>query len=229
MSEHTYEAESKSLDLVRDVQRALAECLNSLGGKAMNDVRDRFILYSGKHINVASEGYILLRNAARVDCSKLLVRPLIETSLRMQAIEKHPKLLYRVIFGERSAKATMLRALAIRTGKPAGHFDDGKAWAVFKEHCRTAIPDSDLTDAALDLASLARAAGVEAYYDTHYRIYCTFTHGALEAIVGLLDELSHAEDNRAVAMCTMGALAVLANEGGKAPEFESLRERLHDD
>ncbi len=229
MSEHTYEAESKSLNLVRDVQRALAECLNSLGGKTMNDVRDRFILYSGKHINVASEGYILLRSVARVDCSKLLVRPLIEASLRIQAIEKHPRLLYRVIYGERRARAKMLRALAIRTGKPASHFDDSNTWAVFKEHCRTAIPDSDLTDDGLDLPSLARAAGVEAYYDTHYRTYCTFTHGALEAITGLLDGLSHAEDNRAVAICTMGALAVLSNEGGKAPEFESLRKRLHDD
>jgi hypothetical protein len=59
-------------------------------------------------------------------------------------------------------------------------------------------------------------------------MYCTFTHGAVEALLGELDELSHPEDNRAVAMSTLGALAVLHNEGGKSPNFESFRKRIHE-
>lgn len=83
---HTEEAEATSLDAVRDAQAELAHGLNSLGGKEMDGV-ERYIGFLASHLNKAATGYIVLRESHRVDCSKLLVRPITEFMLRLCAIE----------------------------------------------------------------------------------------------------------------------------------------------
>lgn len=56
----------------------------------------------------------------------------------------------------------------------------------------------------------AAAAGPEAvgFYDSHYRLYCKFTHAAFEASVGELNDLTPA-DTRTMLLCTNYALEVV--------------------
>jgi hypothetical protein len=63
--------------------------------------------------------------------------------------------------------------------------------------------------------------GVNAYYDSHYRGYCQYTHGALQAVCGSLDELTVPEDTRVMLHSSMTALEALADMGAECPGIAS--------
>jgi hypothetical protein len=50
------------------------------------------------------------------------------------------------------------------------------------------IPEHPLTEEELSLRRAAECAGIEGYYDSHYRLYCRFTHAAFRASTGDLSE-----------------------------------------
>ena len=74
-----HEEEQRSLTLLCDIQRELANALNSVGGKQSRGALDNYYFHSADHVNRIAEGFIFLRKSGRIDASKLLVRPLIET------------------------------------------------------------------------------------------------------------------------------------------------------
>src|SRR6266567_2206595 len=93
--------EKDSFDLLRDMQRHLADVLNSLWGKSGDGLFEHYLFYSSVQMNRAAEAFIALRETGRVDASKLLVRPAIELLFRQQAVRKKPELLYRMAYSER--------------------------------------------------------------------------------------------------------------------------------
>jgi hypothetical protein len=97
---HVYEEEQRSLTLLCDIQQELANALNSVGGKQSRGALDNYYFYSADHANRAAEGFTYLRKSGRIDASKLLVRPLIETMFRVEAIQKKPELFYRIAYSE---------------------------------------------------------------------------------------------------------------------------------
>src|SRR6266496_2182839 len=93
-------SETVGMTLLCELQPVIAAALNSLGGKPTKSVADLFYLYAASHISTAVDAFILLRREHRVDGARLVVRPALETMLRLRAVRVKPHLLYRVLFGE---------------------------------------------------------------------------------------------------------------------------------
>jgi hypothetical protein len=67
--------------------------------------------------------------------------------------------------------------------------------------------------------------GGEAYYKSHYRTYCKFTHATLRVIIGGLDEITTDEDNPTMILCVLCAVESLASIGGSCPNLARLSAR----
>lgn len=224
-AKYTNEDDAPSLQLVRELRAELAHCLNSIGGKEY-ETTGKFIGYSAAHMNRAADGYIFVRESGRVDCSKLLVRPMIEIMFRLNAVKTNPALIYRIAHTEQLDREKWVRAAATRQGTK--YEADKAGWERFKRHCETQFPGPDVRDEKISLYSVAEAAGLEGYYDSHYRLYCKFTHAALEAVMGELNPLSDSEDNRTVALCLFSVIEALITIGAESPNFAALRKGLDD-
>lgn len=216
--------ENASLTLLCDMQSGLRDALNSLARRESNGLMDHFLVFLSAHINRAAEGYISLRRSARVDASKLLIRPGIEAMIRILAVQKHPELLFRIAFTERREDRKWIRPCAIQAGQDYDS-QDQRQWDDFKREYRTHFPQHVLEETENSLFDTAKKAGMEGYYNSHYRLYCRFTHAALGATVGDLN-YSDSEDNRTMALCVCCGLEAVASAGGDAPTLSSLRKRL---
>src|SRR5438105_7621946 len=87
--------ETVGMTLLCELQPAIARAIDSLGKKPIKRVTDLFYLYAAKHINIAVDAFILLRREHRVDGARLIVRPALETMLRLRAVRAKPHLFYR--------------------------------------------------------------------------------------------------------------------------------------
>ena len=83
-----------------------------------------------------------------------------------------------------------------------------------------------LADTRLTVYDAAAAAGAGSYYDSYYRGYCSYTHGALEAVSGTYNKFTDTEDTRVMLTCAITALDVLVAMGADCPNIESLRGRF---
>jgi hypothetical protein len=224
---NTDEAEIASLKLLSDMQAELRDALNSLGGKQSRGLVEHYPFYTAVHINRAVEGYIYLRESRRLESSKLLVRTTIEAVLRLQAVRNKPELLFRIAFTEFNEDKKWVRSVP-----GPGVADELQAidayWAEFVQAYRAEYPEHELIEKELSLRAAAESSGIEGYYDSHYRLYCRFTHAAFRATTGDLAEFER-EDNRTMTMSAMAAIDALITLGATAPHFQSLKKRLFDD
>jgi hypothetical protein len=222
--------ETMSLKLLCDMCNELSRAVNSLGGKDSQGLFDNYKFHSAKYVNHAVEGFVFLRQASRIAPSKLLIRPAIEIMLRLEAIQKQPELLYRIAYWESEEDWKWFAPAAERSGE-AYNYDRAaheRRWDEFKAKYAEQFPNHHLVDQTITTGQLAAAAGLAGYYDTHYRMYCRYTHAAFRAIGGFLDELANPEDNRTMALCTLTAMQALVSLGAEMPNLNSLSERLGD-
>jgi hypothetical protein len=219
MSNH--DLERVSLDLLRDIQTELRDALNSLGGRQCKGLFEGYIGYSAMHLNKAVEGYIHLRESGRLDASKLLVRTALEAVIRVHATRKKPELLFRIAFTEYLEDKKWVR--------PSDRVRSLQAmesnWQEFKDAYHAKYPDHQLKEEKLSLWNAAEEAGLDGYYDSHYRLYCRFTHGAFRASTGDLNDLQQ-EDNRAMSLCAFAMADALKGIGATVPRLAELKERL---
>jgi hypothetical protein len=216
----TKNPEQLPLDILADLQEELRSALNSLGGKQPKAITDRYYLNAGGYINRAAEGFLVLRTAGRINASKLLIRPALEMMIRIEALRKQPELLYQFGFTESEDDKKWFRPAAARLGKPFDDKTNPPGWGEFETRFRQAFPNTQLKQQILSLADAARIAGLIDYYDTHYRMYCKYTHAALRATGGYLDDLSDPEDTRTMVNCTFSALLATAEIHGSAPQLK---------
>jgi hypothetical protein len=219
-------AEACGLNLVADLQNELAGALNSLGGMSIKHAAVKYGGFAAKHANHAAEAYVLLRQTRRFQGSKLLVRLVIESTFRFLALNKHPSLIYRIMLGERQNMLVWLRAWAKRVGDEYKNEQEQEDWDAFKKHCVDQIHGVDLTEAELSVEAIARAAEGHEFYESHYRLYSGFTHGAFAATTGQLDWVTNPGDNTAVAACLLEMLTVLRAWGAKTPTLPMLDARF---
>ncbi len=217
--------EARSLALLVDMQAELRGALNALEGQHGEGLLEHYRLYTAAHINRAVEGYVYLRQSGRVDASKHLIRTAIEAVVRLQAIRKKPELLFRFAFTEFNDDKKWVRSTA-GGDIPAALSAIDKQWADFKHAYHAKYPEHLLVEEELSLRGAAECAGIERYYDSHYRLYCRFTHAAFRATTGSLNELDR-EDNRTMVLCALSGLEALLFVGALAPNIESLRQRLN--
>lgn len=220
----TSSVEIASLELLCEIQQHLRHALNSLGGKQSGGLLDHYLFFMAVHINRATEGYVLLRQASRLDASRLLIRPAIEAMVRILATRANPSLLYRTAYTERVEDRKWVRPWAIKAGRDYDTKDE-KAWKEFTKKYVAEFPAHKLEEKELRLIEAATSAGAQSYYGSHYRLYCRFTHVAFGAAAGSLDD-THTEDNGAMAACAYCGLDAVASIGGVAPNLGSLGNRL---
>jgi hypothetical protein len=220
-------SEVVAMALLSELQPALAVALNSLGGRMTKGVEDLYYLYASSHINTALDAFVLLRRERRIDGARLLVRPALETMLRLQAVRAKLYLLYRVLLREAIEADKWFGSVARRHGIAYTRVCDRGEWHAFRSRCAAQFGPDKLEEVPLDSYGAAAAIGVEAYYDSHYRGYCQYTHGALEAVSGSLDELTDPEDTRVMLHSAMVALEALVDMGAECPGIASFRERFN--
>ena len=213
-----------SLKLLSDMQAELHEALNDLGGRQGDGLLEQYAFYTAAHINRAAEGYVYLRESRRVEASKHLVRTAIEAFIRLQCIRKHPELLFRIAFTEFNEDKKWARSAKGEDLANAMQAIEAN-WVAFVEGYRKRYPEHSSNEKELSLRRAAEYAGMEGYYDSHYRLYCRFTNAALRASIGDLSAFD-AEDNRTMTVCALAAVEALVGLGASAPNLASLNQRL---
>jgi hypothetical protein len=216
-------SEVVGMALLSELQAAISTALDALGGKLPERVEHRFYFYASDHINTAVDAFIALRRDHRVDGARLLVRPALETMLRLQAVCAEPHLLYRVVFTEAGEMDKWLGSVAERHHAPYTSVFDREEWGKFKALCVSEFGADKLEDTRLSAYEATAAIGAGSYYDSYYRAYCQFTHGALEAVGGTFNKFIDTEDTRVMLTCAMDALDVLVAIGADCPNIESFR------
>jgi hypothetical protein len=83
-----------------------------------------------------------------------------------------------------------------------------------------------LEDKYISIWEIAEVAGLAGYYESHYRTYSRYTHGALWAMGDFLTDLTDPEDNRVMGFCTWSAVNALVGIGAESPNLQSLYQRL---
>jgi hypothetical protein len=220
-------SEERSFKLLCDIQQELASAIDSVGAKQSRGALDNYYFYSASHVNRAAEGFIFLRKSGRIDASKFLVRPVIETMFRVEALQKKPELLYRTAYSENIVEDPKWIGSAVtRAGATFDKAAHSKGFEAFKAQLREQLPDLTLEDKYISIWEIAEAAGYAGYYDSHYRTYSRYVHGAIWAIGEFLTDLTDPEDNRAMGVCTWSVLNALSSIGAKSPNLQSLRQRL---
>jgi Family of unknown function (DUF5677) len=218
--------EENSLNLVVDVHVELSEALSSLGKKEARDMRDNYKFWSCFYMGRASQAYIILRKAGAMAESRFLIRPAIEIMFRLEAVRQKPELVYRIGYTETKLNdRKWLIALANGAGKQFDETTFDKRWEEFKKEIQAQFPAAKLEDKRLTVKDAAEAANLGGVYETIYATYCRYTHGALWAIVGELDEPVGAEDNYIMACCLLCAVESLMSIGADAPNYDSLKQR----
>lgn len=216
------------MNLLSQLQRAVANALESLSGRQTKGLADLYYVYASRHINIAADGFLLLRRERRVDGARLLVRPALEAMLRLRAVHAKPFLLYRVSLAEALETDKWLGGIAKRHRFSYTRVSEREEWRDFKARCASEFGHEKLENTPLSSYDAAAAIGLEAYYESHYRAYCQYTHGALEAVSGNFDEITDPEDTRVMLSCAISALEVLLDLGADCQEIDVLRQRFLD-
>src|ERR1022692_2161194 len=97
--EHCKE-ELELLNLLKELRCVLETALNSLANQKPPSAESRYVGDAAKSVNIASDGYILLRESGRVHASKLMVRPLIDVVITSTSVTTKKGFLFRVAFTE---------------------------------------------------------------------------------------------------------------------------------
>jgi len=218
--------ENIAMVLLSDLVTELEPAINSLGDRVTKGVEEMYCFHAARYINKAVDGFVVLRQNHRVDSAKLLVRPALETMLRLKAVQAQPPLFYRIMFTDALEDDQWLHALERHQGLPHQSFRDNPEWIAFKARCEAQFGAANIIDRRLELREVAEVVGLGAYRESHYKTYCKFTHGAFRALAGDLDEAVDPQDSPTMILCAMSALQALADIGAHCPNIQSLNARV---
>jgi hypothetical protein len=219
-------SERVTIALLCEIEPALADALNALGEQKTKRMEDMYYFYAAKHIHDTLDSFIVLRAQHRLDGSRLVVRPALETMLKLRAVRAKPELLHRALVAENKEMDKWFSSVARRHQLPYTPISERPEWAAFKSRFVSQFGAESLEDAApLTAYDAARAIGVQSYYDSHYRGFSHYTHGLLEAISGALDELIDPEASRVMLQSAITALDAVSFLGADCRDLEALNQR----
>jgi|GEM_PF-2210088 len=222
-SSHT---ERVTMALLCDIEPAISDALNVLGSQITKRIEDMYYFYAAKHIHDALDAFIVLRAQHRLDGSRLLVRPALEAMLKLRAVRAKPELLHRALLADNKELDKWFSSVARRHNLPYTPISERTEWAAFRERFALQFGAENLENVTILTAyDAAKAIGVEAYYETHYRGFSHYTHGLLEAISGALDEFIDPEASRVMLQSAITALDAVTFVGANCPGLEALSQR----
>ena len=108
-----------------------------------------------------------------------------------------------------------------RTGEREGELE------IFRDAFTKEFPNTPKVDQELTVAFAAYKAGMQSLYAGYYRTYSQYTHGALRASIGYLDEVTDLSDNPIMAGAGTAFNAGLAL-GAASPNREDLIRRVRE-
>ena len=220
----TQSSEVTHFEFVVRAQCELADAFASLNGKPKLDLITNYGVHCAAHINRAVDGFICLRNLQRDHSARLLVRPALEAMFRLLAIGARPELLFRIARTEHLEDRKW--ALRVSSGGDANlEADLDRQWSEFKVEYQTHFSDHVLEEQKISLHDLAVEAEVGKYYDSHYRLYCQYTHASLRASTDALREF-HGEDSKAMCLPSLLAIQAVCRAGGVSPQLSTLSAEL---
>jgi len=206
--------ETRFMELLRDLQRILDAALNSLAGTEPPTSVSHYISWAALFISRTSAGYIILHDAGQIHSSKLLIRPALETTFAAAAAVKDPKFLYRKAYSE------WLEINKLFTKDTAGKMAADQELKELDKAFRQDCPQHPVEKKKIKIEETAQMAGVSAVYQGAYRIYCQFTHGALHAVMGDLDEATDRKTAYTMAWCVLMMLDLLQkNSPAQIPDL----------
>jgi len=217
---HPGSKEIRLLALLADVQRLLADALNSMGGKSAQ-AEASYLLWASISVNRAAEGYLWLRKSGRVAASKLLVRPALEPTFWAIAVIKKPGFLFRKLYTELEEDRKMFpnNASVLAARK--------QTLEAMKRAAMKVRPNHPVECKTVRVRDAADAAGFSKVYDGAYRTYCKFTHGAIQAVQGHLDGATDETDTAVVVWCVLKTLDHLrGHTPAQVPGLEQFWKRL---
>jgi hypothetical protein len=206
------------------LQKILASALNSLGGKSRNGLDEAYKGYCAVLINRAAVGFLCLKKNELDYSARMLIRPALEAMFKLLAVKQEPAVLYRIARHEHEEDEKWARPFAT-CSKDVHDESFKRKWEDFKKEYQQAFPTHPLTDSSISLRSLAAKAKVDPYYDSHYRLYCQFTHATLRASADDLEDFSK-EDERTVVATLIVAIESVQDCGGHVEGFATLRDEF---
>jgi Family of unknown function (DUF5677) len=174
--------EIEFLKLLKVLQPIFVKALNSLGGKKPPNAGSSYLGRIAKTVNRASDGYLLLREAGRMDASKLLIRPALEAVFCGTAALKDNEFPFRKAYSEWKEDKKLFAKDA--EGKQEADEYLRHLQAGFQKH----YPAYPIKLQENKIEGIAKMAELSAVYESAYRVYCKYTHSAMRAVSGRLDQ-----------------------------------------
>jgi hypothetical protein len=149
--------------------------------------------FSAKHFAAAARGYIRLKWAGEDAAAQQLLRPMLETWVRIKAVREDSAMLYRIAMGELIEEEKWMKSL-----DPAGFICDRGAQKCsdrrdqFHDAFVNEFSPKDLVGVprmGMSIEGLAKVANLWALYNSYYRLLCRCTHGNLTAMTGFFSDI----------------------------------------
>lgn len=227
MNKDKHPIDKEAVCLLKTVQDRLIAARDSLNGKT-TQAEASYLVWGAIHITNTIAGYIVLRESRLLHASKLLVRPVLETTFCVRAALRQPGFLLQKAYSEHLEEAK----IAARNDKELAELkSDVRAefnrMLANQRLIRPSFPSVACEKVSVETA--AKAADLLEAYHFDFRLYCQFMHGALRATSGDLDSLTDKRDTPLMIWCALIVLEEMkkhtpATVAELAPLWTNLRE-----
>jgi hypothetical protein len=209
------------LGLLRELQIVLSNAINSLEIKSIKSPEGRYLTWAAVTINQTARGFIVLRETRNIEASKLLIRPIMEALLSATAVMKVHGFLFRKLYTELMEEKKLPRP------KPTTKVEVDIVLAGYKKLFKGFDPNYPFKENKVSIKDAAEAAQMLPLYEVVYRTYCNFTHGAMLAATGQLNQATNDLDTHFVVLFMLAILDQLKmHTPAKIPDLDQYRKRL---
>jgi hypothetical protein len=195
--------EIEYLKLLKELQPIIVKAINSLGGKKPPNAGSNYLGIIANTVNRASDGYLVLRESARMDASKLLIRPALEAVFCGIAAVSNKEFLFRKAYSEWGEHKKLFSRDVV--GKAQADEVLKRLQEDFPKH----NPDYPVNLKPASIWDAADMAGLLPVYEYAYRMYCKFTYSAMSAVSGNLDQQTDLHDTPTMVWCVLTTLEFL--------------------
>lgn len=219
-----------SLDLLTRIQDTLAANLSRIKGKDKN-ISEFYRFEYCRFVNNSAETFLFLVKNERAEASRVLVRPALEVTFRLQAIQTKPETLLRVAAWEHEERKKLLNGVApdlvAETAKRMA-----ANWKATVEHYEKLFPGLPVNETPLSAFDAAKEIPFDPmlktgkgnenpFYDTYYRFYSPFSHGHIDSLSGEMNYLPFL-DNSIMGYCAIIALHATVELGADETKYKIL-------
>lgn len=213
--------EAHFLEFLKELQPIQENALNSLGGKKPSDFNSSYLGRIAVTVNRASDGYLWLRESGRMDASKFLIRPALEAVFCGTAAMMNKDFLFRKAYFEWAEDKRLFATDA------AGEREADAYLERLKQRFQKGAPECSLKCKVIKVKEIAEMAGLSRAYNEYYRIYCRFTHGAMMAVSGNLNQATDSKDTHVIVWCVLMMLNQLKQHTpASIPDLTPYNEKL---